>query len=44
MRFGNKKDMVEEFNKLVLDKGLKKYMERFEMFKSLMNALNPSLS
>ena len=42
-RFGNKKDVVEEFNKLLQDRGVKEYVERFEELKSLMNSLNPSL-
>jgi len=41
MRLGSGKD--EEFNKLVQDKGVKEYAERFEELKSLMNALNPPL-
>jgi predicted DNA-binding WGR domain protein len=30
MRFDNRKDMAEEFNKLVQDKCMKEYVNRFE--------------
>lgn len=43
MRFGNRKDMAEEFNKLVRDKYMEEYVKRFEELKWLVNALNPSL-
>jgi hypothetical protein len=43
MRFGSKEDVVEEFNRLVQDKIMKEYVEKFEELKSLMNALDPSL-
>lgn len=42
-RFGGKDDIVEEFNKLVQDKSMDDYVEKFEELKSLMSALNPSL-
>ena len=43
MRFGNKEDVIEEFNKLEQEKGVNEYVERFEELKSLMCALNPSI-
>lgn len=43
MRFGNRKDIVEEFNKLVQDKYVKEYVKRFEELKWLVNALKLSL-
>jgi hypothetical protein len=35
---------VEEFNKLIQDRSVDDYIERFEELRSLMNALNPSLT
>jgi hypothetical protein len=35
---------VEEFNKLIQDKSVDDYIERFEELRSLMSALNPSLT
>jgi hypothetical protein len=35
--------VAEEFNKLEQEKGVEKYVERFEEFKSLMNTFNPYL-
>jgi len=35
---------VEEFNKLIQDKSVDDYIERFEELRSLMSALNPSLA
>jgi hypothetical protein len=43
-RFGNREDSVEEFNKLIQDRSVDDYIERFEELRSLMNALNPSLT
>jgi hypothetical protein len=43
IRFSNREDMVEEFNKLVQDKKKGWICGRFEELKSLMNDLNPSL-
>lgn len=42
MRFGHMKD-VEKFNKLVQEKEVEEYVERFDELKSLMCALNPSI-
>jgi hypothetical protein len=39
-RFGSKDDIVEEFNKLEQDKGVKDYVQKFEELKSLISALN----
>ena len=35
---------MEEFNKLIQDKSVDDYIERFEELRSLMSALNPSLA
>lgn len=43
IRVGNKEDMVEEFNKLTQQKGLKEYIEKFEELKSLIPVKNPTL-
>ena len=43
MEFGSKKDVVEEFNRLVQDKIVEECMEKFEELKSLMNVFDPSL-
>jgi hypothetical protein len=43
MRLGSREDVVEEFNKLVQDRSVEEYVEKFEEIKSLMNALNPIL-
>jgi hypothetical protein len=42
-RFGNRDDIVEEFNKLTQEGGMEEYVERFEELKSLMHSLNPLL-
>jgi hypothetical protein len=39
-RFGNKADIVEEFNKLTQKGGIEEYVKRFEELKSLMHLLN----
>jgi len=41
MWFGNMKDVVEKFNKLVQEKEVEEYVDRFDELKSLMCALNP---
>jgi predicted DNA-binding WGR domain protein len=43
MRFDNREDVVKELNKLVQDKNIEKYVEKFLELKSLMNALNLTL-
>jgi hypothetical protein len=43
-QFGSREDSVEEFNKLIQDKSVDDYIERFEELRSLMSALNPSLA
>lgn len=41
--FNNKYYIVEEFNKLVQNRGgMGEYVKRFKQMKSLINALNPS--
>jgi hypothetical protein len=42
-RFRNKDDIVKEFNKLIQDRNVDDYIERFEELRSLMGALNPLL-
>ena len=42
-RFGNRVDIVEEFNKLTHEGGIEEYVERFEELKSLMHSLNSLL-
>lgn len=39
-RFGNKANIVEEFNKLTQEGGIEEYIERFEELKSLIHSLN----
>jgi hypothetical protein len=41
--FGNKANIVEEFNKLAQEGGIEEYVERFEELKSLMHSLNSLL-
>ena len=41
MRFDNKEDVVEEFNKLAQNKNMEEHVKKFKELKSLMNALNP---
>ena len=43
-RFGSREDSVEEFNKLIQDKSVDDYIERFEELRSVMSALNSSLT
>ena len=42
-RFGNRTDIVEEFNKLMQEGDVDEYVERFEELKSLMHSLNSLL-
>lgn len=42
-RFGNKDDVVEEFNKLVHESSVDEYVKKFEELKSLMHDLNSLL-
>jgi hypothetical protein len=44
IRFGSRKDVVDEFNKLIQNRAVKEYVERFEEFKSLISIMNPSLT
>lgn len=44
IRFGSRKDVVDEFNKLIQNRVVKEYVERFEEFKSLISIMNPSLT
>jgi hypothetical protein len=41
MRFDNKEDVVEEFNKLAQNKNMEEHVKKFKELKDLMNALNP---
>jgi hypothetical protein len=42
-RFGNKDDVVEQFNKIVHESSVNEYVKKFEELKSIMHALNSSL-
>ena len=42
-RFGNKDDVVEEFNKLVHESSVNEYVKKFEELKSFMHDLNSLL-
>jgi len=43
MGFGNGEDVIEKFNKLVQDKIMEEYVEKFKELKSLIKALDPTL-
>ena len=44
MRFDNKEDVVEEFNKLAQNKNMEEHVKKFKELKDLMNALNIPLA